>query len=475
MKDVEAALDRLPTTLSELYALIFDQISRTETQGREIAKIVLKWLLCSQRPLSTHEMIEFACPCSGSAATIGLDTAEILSLCCNLVLHDTELDTFRFAHVSVREYLETRADFEASSLHTLAVERCLEICAIDSYPPVTSSETLAEDIRTVWQYAIIYWIAHYQQIELRTRRREILHTIKFIFIQGQRISQFFSHWINAVKSCVYDTLDIYDPLRGIYTNALGAMDSPLFTVCAFGLIDILEELETIPDLDWNQKGHNGATALYTAACYGFTDMVETLIQKGLNIDTQTDYGETALHGAAEYGHASTVDLLLRKGAHIGISDDQDRTPLDFAMRRKDPAAISLLIKLGARDEAQAKYGDRIARLGELPSCSAAALRTLLGRPTGYIGIKNEGQTGYLNTILQLFYMLRPIREVSLLLSVSKQRDLRLQVVEYLASHDNDTETITIPLALHRLFSQMERYIHSCSSHSCDLVLFLSNH
>ncbi len=39
------------------------------------------------------------------------------------------------------------------------------------------------------------------------------------------------------------------------------------------------------------------------------------------------------------------------------------------------------------------------------------LRDLLSRPTGFVDITNEGQTGYLNTTLQVFYMLRPVREV----------------------------------------------------------------
>ena len=410
-KDVEAALERLPTTLSELYALIFDQICRIESEGQKIAEAVLKWLLCSQRPLSTREMIEFVSPSAEDISTMQLDVAEVLSLCCNLVVEDVELDTFRFAHVSVREYLETRADFHAEFLHTMAVEKCLELITTDSTTLITYPDALLADTPTTWQYATIFCVVHYQKVGLRVRQLKLLPAIRFLFIQKSDISPCFSLWADAAKVCVCDTLDPYDSLYDVYTNVYGTVTSPLFAICAFGLFDLLQELETIPSFDWNGQGRNGETALYTAAYYGHTDIVHFLIQKGLDLDAQTKYGEVALHRAAEFGHISTSELLLQGKAHVETKDDQGWTALDFAMRNKDCAMMTLLIHSGARDEAQAKYGDRIARLGEGPKGSATALRSLLSRPTGYIGIKNEGQTGYLNTILQLFYMLRPIREV----------------------------------------------------------------
>ena len=46
-------------------------------------------------------------------------------MCCNMVVLDTELDLFRFAHLFVREYFRCRGDYTDVDTHMLAVERCV--------------------------------------------------------------------------------------------------------------------------------------------------------------------------------------------------------------------------------------------------------------------------------------------------------------------------------------------------------------
>ncbi|KAL6149613.1 hypothetical protein ACJBU6_11157 [Exserohilum turcicum] len=41
---------------------------------------------------------------------ISVSQVELLDICNNFIVHDSELDTFRFAHLSVREFLEERSD-----------------------------------------------------------------------------------------------------------------------------------------------------------------------------------------------------------------------------------------------------------------------------------------------------------------------------------------------------------------------------
>ena len=50
---------------------------------------------------------------------------QILDFCCNLVVLDTQLDTFRFAHLSVREFMEKQEDYADSCCNVLAAETCL--------------------------------------------------------------------------------------------------------------------------------------------------------------------------------------------------------------------------------------------------------------------------------------------------------------------------------------------------------------
>jgi len=54
-----------------------------------------------------------------------------LNICCNLVVLDAELDVFRFAHLSVREFLEGMDNYSISEIHALAMERCIETLTVE--------------------------------------------------------------------------------------------------------------------------------------------------------------------------------------------------------------------------------------------------------------------------------------------------------------------------------------------------------
>jgi len=128
--DIELALGRLPKDLSGLYDIIYAQVPLLPSHGNSnagktlnsslVAKRTLNWILCSQAHLSTKQFIAAV---SGDffdqpgSATLTID--EILDVCCNLVVHDERADTFRFAHLSVREYLEDRAEYSKLEIHTV--------------------------------------------------------------------------------------------------------------------------------------------------------------------------------------------------------------------------------------------------------------------------------------------------------------------------------------------------------------------
>ena len=55
--DINHELGRLPQTLADLYAVIYEQVAQTGFKGHLIAERALKWLLCAQDNLSTEEFI----------------------------------------------------------------------------------------------------------------------------------------------------------------------------------------------------------------------------------------------------------------------------------------------------------------------------------------------------------------------------------------------------------------------------------
>ena len=64
-KGVILKLDRLESEtgvpeLNEIYAEIYDMNTNPATESRAVATRVLKWMMCSQRPLEIVELAEFA-------------------------------------------------------------------------------------------------------------------------------------------------------------------------------------------------------------------------------------------------------------------------------------------------------------------------------------------------------------------------------------------------------------------------------
>lgn len=134
-EDIRVRLGRLPPKLEQIYLEVYENlISDQGPLSRAIIDNAMKWLLCAQQKLRASGFL--------AAVAGNLDTSEgditiddILDLCNNFVVYDDQLDVFRFAHLSVREFLEKLPDFMQISCCRLTAECCLlQIIASSSCP-----------------------------------------------------------------------------------------------------------------------------------------------------------------------------------------------------------------------------------------------------------------------------------------------------------------------------------------------------
>lgn len=84
-------------------------------------------------------------------------------------------------------------------------------------------------------------------------------------------------------------------------------------------------------------------ALYAAARNGHSAVVESLLDRGANVDAKGFFGATALHWAAFNGHAGTVDVLISRGANLTLKDACfDATAEGWAEEQARPQIVDTL-------------------------------------------------------------------------------------------------------------------------------------
>ena len=121
---VRNRLGKLPKDLQKLYQETYDhQIKTGDEDQISIAKDAFRLLLCLENTLPTDEFLSALSFCNGNGEILIKD--DLLELCFNFVTDDQESDSFRFAHLSVREFLETKEGFDRESCHRTAAIFCL--------------------------------------------------------------------------------------------------------------------------------------------------------------------------------------------------------------------------------------------------------------------------------------------------------------------------------------------------------------
>ena len=72
------------------------------------------------------------------------------------------------------------------------------------------------------------------------------------------------------------------------------------------------------------------TPLHRAAFWGYTEVVELLINNEVDVNAKDKYGCTPLHDAAEYSHFEIAEMLINRAPDMNAMDNNGDTPLDLA-------------------------------------------------------------------------------------------------------------------------------------------------
>jgi Ankyrin repeats (3 copies) len=335
---VRRRLRHLPTTLRELYDKIYGRISAKVEEESSIAKRTLSWLLCARRQLRPSELLAAVSPDPDQP----VNEDELLRLCRHLVVLNPVSKSFELAHLTVREYLETRHEYRKHRPHALVAERCIKVFDGDV------SQGLLD------QYASLYWADHYNG-ELQTEENPLADLLEKFF-HNKGVNPVFEKWAKFAKDSS-KTLpwgdNVARRLRDAWYRPLGVVSVFGFAEAVHQWTDAAPGYSYFSDSDdavvhlaikWGNKGvvrmflkqdtptidKFGWTSWVWAAVYEQLPVLEVLKDLYGDVNAQDAVGWTALHWMVFLGHIEGLKVLLSVGAGPNMTDEAKWTPLHWA-------------------------------------------------------------------------------------------------------------------------------------------------
>ena len=147
----------------------------------------------------------------------------------------------------------------------------------------------------------------------------------------------------ACKNTTNDSVSPY------YVDKDNDGNTSLHSACKNGYTEIVKSLlESGVNLNINEKDNNGDTPLHSACKRGYTEIVELFLDAeanknsytkivhsilntglNLNINEKDSNGDTPLHCACQRGYTEMVKLFLRAGANLNERNNDGNTPLNL--------------------------------------------------------------------------------------------------------------------------------------------------
>lgn len=243
--DIDERLGRLPRTLEESYLEIFEQIRASGQHAFELAVFTFQWLLYGQRAIA---IADFALLASIQLGPTLQHTADkVLDVCQNLVVSN-DRGIFRFAYLSVREFVETlreerlkhlgiklfspdegHAAIASASLRYLNSVMTLDANQKADYLLVT---TQLDRNAIIKSYTVNYWPCHVTKSDELKYLAPLFTQVRRFLVKDKDITSTSAEWCDVVRA--EDSSAVVPVIR----KAAQRAPNPIFIVHAYDLLEV---------------------------------------------------------------------------------------------------------------------------------------------------------------------------------------------------------------------------------------------
>lgn len=193
---IEAALEDMPAEMDKLYQRAFDTISKLHPQNQNLARAIIRWTICSVRPLTLAELSHALQPEVGEIFDI---ERTIVRTCAHLLVIDHRRRVVP-VHQTVRDFLSKSAHSEFGVVgphdHERLTKSCLEFLVKDLQGPglrgAQGLDPRKWKLSPIVDYAASSWSDH---LRIATADSDKLLDILVTFLQDKVLS-----WIAFILS-----------------------------------------------------------------------------------------------------------------------------------------------------------------------------------------------------------------------------------------------------------------------------------
>ncbi|KAI0972635.1 hypothetical protein F4678DRAFT_46057 [Xylaria arbuscula] len=409
----EAILDRLgklPPDLKTAYDEIYKGIEKRHGYDRALAENALRWVMCAQRPLRSEELLAALC-LNPEKDPFGLSKiiteSQLLHLCNNLLVIDSQRNVWRFSHLSVAEYFED-SHWSRSNAHSYAGKVCLKLL-IETYKDLDYLDNNLDkkpndsrdghgsnyyntlDLRHPFNnYAQDYWIFHTRAQEGETVDPTLTQLLKYFLGSPNQSSLLYRRWHRHTSLGNRKLTDWFagdNDSKWVSKTLIASANVALFVMCRSSFYNVLLDWWNDEDLELShvcEAGYNLLELAVFARCKpicenlvnravaaglhigGFIDraliraarinrleIAKLLVSKGADVnvhllDDNHSFHVSALLEAAEHGDLELVKFLVQSGADVNLEhDNQQDTALSIAGFMGHFEIVKFLVQSGA--------------------------------------------------------------------------------------------------------------------------------